>query len=259
PGAVNTARPRALSTSRPNLVVVNAIRANQVNAVKVKQSSMVGFGEMIHYNLTTGLVFALETTKANQALEIRSLKRRVKRLEKKVSKKTQKLKRLYKIGSSTRVESFEDAGFGDHDDASKQEGMIDGLDVDEGVTLVDETQERNDQDMFDTSILDDEKVVAEKEVSTTDPVPTAGKVVTTTGVEVSTAAITSQISMDDITLAKALIDIKTSKPKAKGIVIQETSKTPTPTPIDSSQQPSKARDKGKAKMIEPEKPLKRKD
>nr|GEZ64054.1 hypothetical protein [Tanacetum cinerariifolium] len=59
------------------------------------------------------------------------------------------------------------------------------------------------------------------EVSTVDLVSTIGKVVTTADVEVNTAAITSQISMDEIILAKALIDIKTSKPKAKGIVIQE--------------------------------------
>nr|GEV74125.1 hypothetical protein [Tanacetum cinerariifolium] len=135
----------------------------------------------------------------------------------------------------------------------------------------DETQGRNDQDMFDTRILDDEEVVteevddeevvvgAEKEVSTVDPVSTAGEGVTTAGVEVSTAAITSQIFMDEITLAKALIDIKTSKPKAKGIMIQDPSETPTQTPIDSSQKPSKAKGKRKAKMIEPEKPLKRKD
>nr|GEU85230.1 lysophospholipid acyltransferase 1-like [Tanacetum cinerariifolium] len=64
-------------------------------------------------------------------------------------------------------------------------------------------------------------IVAEKEVSTIDLVTTGGEVVTTTGVEVITTAITSQISMDDITLAKALVDIKTSKPKAKGVVIQE--------------------------------------
>nr|GEX49485.1 hypothetical protein [Tanacetum cinerariifolium] len=141
-------------------------------------------------------------------------------------------------GSSTRVESSEDVGLGDQEDASKQERMIDDLDANEGVTLVDETQRRDDQDMFNTSILDDEEVVAKKEVSTIDPVPTAGEVVTTVGVEVSTAAINSQISMDEITLAKALNDIKTSKPKANGIVMQEPSK---------------------AKMIEPEKPLKRKD
>nr|GEV53176.1 putative ribonuclease H-like domain-containing protein [Tanacetum cinerariifolium] len=100
---------------------------------------------------------------ANQALEIGSLKRRVKNLEKKAIKKSHKLKRLYKIGSSTSVESSKDAGLGDQDDASKQGRMIKDLDVDKGVALVDETQGRNDQDMFDTSILDNEEVVVEKE------------------------------------------------------------------------------------------------
>nr|GEU38876.1 putative ribonuclease H-like domain-containing protein [Tanacetum cinerariifolium] len=173
-------------------------------------------------------VLTLETTKASQALEIKSLKRRVKKLEKK-------------------------------EDASKQGRMIANLDVDEGVALVEETQGRNDQDMFDTSIFYDEEVVAEKEVNTADPVLTTGEVVTTAGVEVKTAAIISQISLDDITLAKSLVDIKISKPKAKGIVIQEPSETPTPTAIDSSQKSSKAKDKGKTMMIEPEKPLKKKD
>nr|GEU73306.1 hypothetical protein [Tanacetum cinerariifolium] len=56
-------------------------------------------------------VLAIEPTKANQALEIGSLKRRVKKLEKKAGKKTDKLRRLYKIGSSTRVDSSEDADY----------------------------------------------------------------------------------------------------------------------------------------------------
>nr|GEW31918.1 MAK10-like protein [Tanacetum cinerariifolium] len=66
-------------------------------------------------------------------------------------------------GTSTRVESSEDASLGDQEDASKQGRMIANLNADEGVALVDETQGRNDQDMFDTSIFDDEEVVAEKE------------------------------------------------------------------------------------------------
>nr|GEV28506.1 hypothetical protein [Tanacetum cinerariifolium] len=70
-------------------------------------------------------VLALETTKANQELEIESLKRRVEKLNKKAIKKTHKLKRLYKIGFSTRVESSEDASLGDQEDASKQGRMID--------------------------------------------------------------------------------------------------------------------------------------
>nr|GEX22304.1 putative ribonuclease H-like domain-containing protein [Tanacetum cinerariifolium] len=139
------------------------------------------------YTKLQSRVLALETSKANQALEIGSLKRKVKKLEKKASKKTHKLKRLYKIGSSTRVESSKDAGLCDQEDASKHESTA----------------------------------------------------ATTTGVEVSTAAITSQIYLDEITLAKALIDINTSKPKAKEIVIKEPSETPIPTSKDSSQQSSK--------------------
>nr|GFC43752.1 hypothetical protein [Tanacetum cinerariifolium] len=41
--------------------------------------------------------------------------------------------------------------------------------------------------------------------------------------------------------------------------MQEPSETPSPKPIDSSQQPSNTKDKGKDKMIEPKKPLKKKD
>nr|GEU83989.1 putative ribonuclease H-like domain-containing protein [Tanacetum cinerariifolium] len=123
-------------------------------------------------------VLSLETTKVDQALKIGSLKIWMKKLKKKASKQTHKLKRLYKIG----------------------------------VALVDETKGRNDQDMFDTSIFDDEEVVAEKEVSTA------------AGVKVSTASITTQISMDEITSAKALIDIKTSKPKANEKVVEDSEK-----------------------------------
>nr|GEY79298.1 retrotransposon protein, putative, Ty3-gypsy subclass [Tanacetum cinerariifolium] len=85
------------------------------------------------------LVLALETIKTNQALKIGSLKRRVKKIEKKASKRTHKLKRLYKIGSSGRIESSDEASLGDQEDASKQERIIDNIDADEEVTLVDET------------------------------------------------------------------------------------------------------------------------
>nr|GEV48755.1 hypothetical protein [Tanacetum cinerariifolium] len=55
------------------------------------------------YTQLQSRVLALETTKANQKLEIRSLKIRVKKLEKKANKKTHKLKRLYKIGLVTDI------------------------------------------------------------------------------------------------------------------------------------------------------------
>ncbi|GKF26872.1 hypothetical protein Tco_0082766 [Tanacetum coccineum] len=53
-------------------------------------------------------VLDLEKTKTTQANEIASLKRRAKKLEKKRSSRTHKLKRLYKVGLSARVESSGD-------------------------------------------------------------------------------------------------------------------------------------------------------
>ncbi|GJZ54225.1 hypothetical protein Tco_0609110 [Tanacetum coccineum] len=64
-------------------------------------------------------VLALETTKSNQALEIKSLKRRVKSLEKRRKSRTPGFKRLRKVGSASRVESSTDVSLGAQEDASK--------------------------------------------------------------------------------------------------------------------------------------------
>ncbi|GKD58656.1 hypothetical protein Tco_1296165 [Tanacetum coccineum] len=170
--------------------------------------------------------------KAAQAHEITRLKLRVKKLEKKGGLRTHKLKRLYKIGRSARVISSDDDNLGVLDD----EEVFAGQDVAE--------QEIN---------------VAEKEVSTVDPVTTTGEEVTTASVEVSIASPTATTTADDLTLAEALMEIRSARPKAKGISFREpnestTITTSTPTPI-----PSKIQDKGKAKMIGPEKPLKKND
>nr|GEU30709.1 hypothetical protein [Tanacetum cinerariifolium] len=74
--------------------------------------------------------------------------------------------------------------------------------------------------------------------------------------DVSAAATT--VTIDDITLAKALEDLKTSKPKIRGIVIkdhEEPSESRTTTIIFSK----KSQDKSKAKMIEEPMKLKKKD
>ncbi|GKF32470.1 hypothetical protein Tco_0102268, partial [Tanacetum coccineum] len=52
------------------------------------------------------MVLDLEKTKTTQQNEIASLKRRVKKLEKKRRSRSNKLKRLYKVGLTARVESF---------------------------------------------------------------------------------------------------------------------------------------------------------
>nr|GEV45112.1 hypothetical protein [Tanacetum cinerariifolium] len=81
----------------------------------------------------------LEATKTTQAQEIDSLKRRVKKLEKKQRSRTHKLKRLYKVGLSARVESSDD----------------------KDITLT------NDQEMFDVDKdLQGEEVVVEQKNKT---------------------------------------------------------------------------------------------
>ncbi|GJS44751.1 hypothetical protein Tco_0594872 [Tanacetum coccineum] len=148
-------------------------------------------------------VLALETTKTNQALEIDSLKRRVKKLEKKKVPRTHRLRR-----------------------------KIANLDADAEVTLVDEAQGRNDDYLiFDTGVLDEQEVEVEKVVSTA-KVTTASATTTTTAV---------------------------TRPKARGVIVQEPSKfTTTTSPLQPSQLPQ-AKYKGKAKRVEPEKPLNKKD
>nr|GEV86882.1 ribonuclease H-like domain-containing protein [Tanacetum cinerariifolium] len=99
-------------------------------------------------------VLELEKTKTTQHNEIASLKRRVKTLEMKNRSRTHKLKRLYKVGLTARVESFDNKeSLGE--DASKQERKIDAIDADEYITLV---NVKDDKEMFDVDDLGGEEV-----------------------------------------------------------------------------------------------------
>ncbi|GJX61098.1 hypothetical protein Tco_0293998 [Tanacetum coccineum] len=153
-------------------------------------------------------VLDLENTKTSQAAKIAKLKERVKKLERRNKSKTPGLKRLRKVGRSTQVVSS----------------------ADEEVTLVDEAQERNDDNlMFDRGVFDEQEVEVEKVVSTA---------------KVTTTSATTTI--DELTLAQTLIEIKAAKPKivttaatttrtnvtrpkARGVVVQEPSEFTTTT------------------------------
>ncbi|GJU59476.1 putative ribonuclease H-like domain-containing protein [Tanacetum coccineum] len=145
-----------------------------------------------------------------------------KNLEKKEGLRTHKLKRLYKVGLSRRVESSNEASLGDQKDASKQGRKIDDINKDAEVILVDETQGMyGDDQMFDVSDLAGKAVfVAEQGV------PDSKK--------------------DDVVSTAA-------KPKVKGIFFKEPVETTTTKTTISLQQPSQAtvQDKGKGKMVEP--------
>ncbi|GJU15945.1 hypothetical protein Tco_1143911 [Tanacetum coccineum] len=212
------------------------------------------------------LVLDLEKAKTTQAKEIVSLKRRAKKLEQKKRSRTHSLKRLYKVGFTARVESFRDEeSLGE--DTSKQ-GRINSIDVDKDITLV---NDQDDADMIDVNTLTGDEVLAEQEVPTKDV----------------------NLTVDEVTLAQALAALKSVNPKVKanvveepsipvsatstkvsasttattatiptprkGIVITELGTSTTTTTISSQPSPAKVQDKGKEKMIEPEKPLKKKD
>nr|GFA15745.1 copia protein [Tanacetum cinerariifolium] len=118
-------------------------------------------------------VLELEKIKTTQALEINSLKRRVKKLEKKQSSRTHKLKRLYKVGLIARVKSSND-----------NEDLV---------------NDQDDEQMFDVNDLQGEvfvqEEVADKEVNNAGEV-TAASIATTD-------SATATMTVDEVTLAQA--------------------------------------------------------
>ncbi|GJV99873.1 hypothetical protein Tco_1555125 [Tanacetum coccineum] len=200
-------------------------------------------------------VLDLEKTKTTQANEIASLKRRVKKLEQKKRSRTHKLKRLYKVGLTARVESSDnDESLGE--DASKQE-RINVIDADEDITLV---------SVHDMNVSADEEVSEEEVVEVINTakliidaaqVSVAGDKVSIVGAATIVSAATTTV--EEITLAQVLESLKTTKPKQKGVVIQELDESTTTRTISSQLSSQKSQDKGKGIMIESVKSMKKKD
>ncbi|GKF08399.1 hypothetical protein Tco_0042623 [Tanacetum coccineum] len=182
--------------------------------------------------------------------EIASLKRRVKKLEKKIRSRTHKLKRLYKVGLTARVESsYYEESLGE--DASKW-GRINAIDADDDITLVSVYDEMEVDEEVVEVINTAKLIIDTAQVSAAgDKVSTASAATTDSATTITTATITI---VDDITLAQALEEMKSTKPKKKVVVIQELGESTT---TKSSQLSSP--DKGKGILVEPVKPMKKKD
>ncbi|GJU08323.1 hypothetical protein Tco_1124753 [Tanacetum coccineum] len=166
------------------------------NITKTRSKATPNESSFLGTTLGGGLVLDLEKTKTTQGNEIACLKRRFKKLEKKDRSRTHKLKRLYKVGLTARVESS-----GDEEslgkDASK-EGRINVIDADEDITLVN-VQDDVDKEMYDVGTVTGDEVFAEQEVATKDAILTS----------------------DKGTLAQALAALKSVKPKVKRMFIEE--------------------------------------
>ncbi|GJW03060.1 hypothetical protein Tco_1561916 [Tanacetum coccineum] len=172
-------------------------------------------------------VLNLETTKTTQANEIASLNRRVKKLEQKKRPRTHGLKRLYKVGSSRRVESFDEEDMFGVNDLDGDEVIVDNINV---VKTTEETRSVVEEV---TAIIEKAKLVSAAEeivnaaattVSTTSTILVTAPTTTTT--------TTTTVSDVEITLAQALAELKSAastRPNVKGIVINEQEQAPTPT------------------------------
>ncbi|GJZ24570.1 hypothetical protein Tco_0562029 [Tanacetum coccineum] len=214
-------------------------KQKQKSKRKQKKEAKVAHDETEHEER----VLDLEKAKFDQAIEIASLKKRVGKLENRRKFRTTGLKRLKKVGAARRIESTNDS-LGAQEDASKQGRRIEDIDADAEVTLVNETQERQDEDlMFDTRVLDGDEMFVD------------ATIVTTAGVEDS-AALTIPTTVEE-TLAHTLMEIKAAKPKAKGIVFHDLEKQVSKPTVSVTQ--ASIKDKGKGIMQDPERPLTMKD
>ncbi|GJS96957.1 hypothetical protein Tco_0803925 [Tanacetum coccineum] len=155
-------------------------------------------------------VLDLEKAKDTQAKEIADLKKRVQKLERKKKSRTTGLKRLRKVGMFGRVESSEDKdSLGYHEDASKQGRSIKDIDKDADVFLVDDTQGRSDDaDIFDINDLHGDEVNVDMPVGEKQEKSAKEREVDTS--DEDSAAPTT---IEEITLARTLIQIKAAKPK----------------------------------------------
>ncbi|GKB73920.1 hypothetical protein Tco_0935332, partial [Tanacetum coccineum] len=189
------------------------------------------------------------------------LKRRVKKLEKKDRSRTHRLKRLYKVGLTTRVESSDnEESLGE--DAYKH-GRIDAIDADEEITMV-SVHDVNVSAGEEVFVVEQDVVEEVVEIINTAKliidaaqVSAAGDIVSTASAATTVSAATTTTAtiktIDDITLAQALEEMESTKPKKKGVVIQELGESTTTI---SSQQ---SEEKGKGILIKPVKLMKKKD
>ncbi|GJU18032.1 hypothetical protein Tco_1145998 [Tanacetum coccineum] len=249
--ALSTSQPPASSPSMPTTHVAE-------EAAPMPHDSHLSQG-FTHLKKVESLESDLKQTKQTYGAAYTKLIMKVKKLEHKV--KSIKARRKVRLVISDDEDDLEDP--------SKQGRKIAQIDEDEGITLVQmgaQTQGRSDEDlMYETGVYDYPEGFTGPSISITTAEP-----VTTAGEGVSTArAIPEEVSTAepdmDVTLAEALVDLlksgkkKSPKPKARGISFQDPEEVARREVISPPVSKISAKDKGKAIMTEPEKPLKKKD
>nr|GEU70922.1 hypothetical protein [Tanacetum cinerariifolium] len=181
------------------------------------------------YTTLTRRIENLEQYKITQALKITKLKQKVKRLEKRNNVKASRLKRLKKVGTSQRVESFADTVMDDLEDASKQRGIIAFIDTDKDVTLEEVA-----------AAMDDE-----------DDKPDPAKLQEVIEVVTTTKLVTEVVTVATTTITTA----PSAARRRKRVVVRDPEETAIPSTIVHFE--PKSKDKGKEIMVQEPKPLKK--
>nr|GEV19853.1 putative ribonuclease H-like domain-containing protein [Tanacetum cinerariifolium] len=210
----------------------------------IKKELCTSFEKLMHDNFqmsSTGehtFFLGLQTA---QQTKIDGLERRVKKLEKKHMSRTHKIKRLYKVGLTTKVISSFNGGALDKEDTSKHR-KIDEIDANEDIALVNTHDVVTHDDEFKDEVIED---VGEEEVV---KVVTTAKILIDTIIDV--AQVTTAIADIPVSAAKTIVttaptitdestktNVKvTQAPKRKGVMIQELEEKTT-TKTASLQQP----------------------
>ncbi|GKA44890.1 hypothetical protein Tco_0737686 [Tanacetum coccineum] len=193
-------------------------------------------------------VLDLETTKTAQAKEIASLKKRVKKIERKRKSKTPRIN-LFKIGTSSR------RSLGEEDASKQRRNLKHGKQssIFEESDFDDEGFDADVDEVFNDVEGDAEQVInaAANEVPTGDAVNTDDMEVNTASAPVTTVGVLL------VLLNPLLLPMRSEKSKVRGVVMQEPSKTATRPTVPPQQHDPK--DKEKGEMVEQENPLKKKD
>nr|GEY39834.1 hypothetical protein [Tanacetum cinerariifolium] len=161
------------------------------------------------------------------------------------------------LSSGRRVKSpLDKDSLGAQEDASKQERMIEEINQNAEIALdVGAQGRKNDDEIFAVDDLAGEEVVMDSDAK---PITTVK----------DSAALTTDVTKDEITMAQALAALKSVKPTIPTVATKVTTVVPTSRAkvivfhVQKQSQIStisSSKDKEKAKMIKPEVPLKKKE
>nr|GEV47946.1 hypothetical protein [Tanacetum cinerariifolium] len=193
----------------------------------------------------------------SQAFKITKLKKRVKRLEKGHKVKVLKLRRLKKVGTSQRINTLDDTIM---DDVSNQGRMIDELDKDKGVALMGEKEEEKKTKKVKDIVGDDQVEGRQAEIQAkiyqidmdhTLKVLTMQEDEPAEVEEVVEVVTTAKLITEVVTTAKAPVMLPIQLFQLLGHKDPEEESTKI-KPTDT-----KSKDKGKGKMVEAPKSIKK--